>query len=250
MSTIDDPRITESSGLAYSQLFGPDVVYTIDDARSGIFCLKPSTGDVIGTFWFDGITMVNAEAIDVDINGIMRVWDGGNNGLTRSTLQVYELPEPGPGYHGAIPVDEFRKINIKYPDNKKYDCEAMYTNRTATEIFWITKGSPKGKQFKTDLPLPSSTVTLEDTGRVMPELVTDAALVNSGDFLGIRMKGKKDKVTILKPNGLYVRELAATPAMVQPESITVEQPGGGAFWIGSEGANSPLRRLVIPEENR
>jgi hypothetical protein len=237
MSTLQDSRITESSGLAFSKHW-LDTCYTMNDEAGRLFTVQPSTGKTIGTFTLSGVTLKDPEAIRLNqATGKLWVGDIGDNTASRSSVAIYVLPEPGPGNHTVTAA----KFPIKYSDGPR-NAEALLIDSSTSTGFIISKES-KAHVYQVDAANKiARRITI-----IGAAYVSDATFTLSNRYALIRRKGKDD-VQIWDRNWKLVKTLSV-PHVTKGESITMD-PDGAHFWIGSEGANSPLYRVPLERAYR
>ena len=95
--TIEDPRITESSGLAASRIH-PGVYWTHNDSDDGpyVYAVDSRTGKTVATITMQGVGEPrDVEAISLGPDGNLYVGDIGDN-LDGSWdhVWIYRFPEP------------------------------------------------------------------------------------------------------------------------------------------------------------
>jgi hypothetical protein len=238
VSRINDPRITESSGLAIS-VKHDDLAYTINDSGNApiVFAIKISTGAVVGTTTITGNTPLDTEAIAIDGHGELWVADTGDNQERRTDVALYALPEPGAGVHSVAA----KRYPLSYPDGPA-DVETLLINpRTGTKGV-VTKGLFAGEL----LSLPKNLTTqgpnaAKVVANDMPALVTDGTMSADGRFALLRTYSD-----IHLYDARTRKQIRSQPAPPQPqgESIALER-SQKSFLIGSEGADSALIRVPL-----
>lgn len=241
MSQMSDSRITESSALAHS-LNHSNAVYTCNDENTGIYLVSCTTGRTLGTFTLAGVTLHDPEALAMDRRGNLIIGDIGDNLAKRTNCALYMLPEPGIGNHGALHATRYM---LRYPSGP-VNAETLLVHPVTGDRFIVSKESGRGRLFKVPRLVSGQANRLIDMQHPMPELVTDGTFTNSGRFVLLRMKTKPAHVIVLNARWNYVGAIPV-PKVRQPESITMH-PDGGSFYIGSEGANSPLLRISLNKE--
>lgn len=240
MGTWDDSDITESSGLAYSRKWA-SLVYTMNDEPGPIFAVNTSTGATVGRRDIDG-SLSDPESLDIDLNGVLRLFDIGDNDATRDWVNMYVHGEPGPGY-GDL---NWRKFKIKYPGGTSHNAE--------TGVSW-----PNGK---------IDIVTKEATGKVMRlpktldsggfntctqvksssdlNFVSDAVTQKDGRWAFALKQGELDTVFIFDDHWDQV-DTISMPSMVKPEGIAIT-PGGQYLFVCDDngGPGGHYQRVTIP----
>ena len=115
MSSIVDPRITESSSLAISARF-PGIAYTAnDEGKAVVYAIDIASGETVGTTKLKKVPFVDPEAMAVDPQGTLWLADVGDNKKRRSSVVIHAFPEPGPGNHKVTPAyswpaDQFAEL--------------------------------------------------------------------------------------------------------------------------------------------
>jgi hypothetical protein len=251
-TTLDDPRIGESSGLACSPTY-PGIAYTMNDEGKTphIYVINLVTKSTIAVINLHGAKLKDPEAIRINpITGKLWLADTGNNDLDRKDQALYEFDEPEIDLDAPVEtytVTNYKRYPLVYDDTKKTrNIEGMAIHPTTGKIVLVSKASPKGELF--EVTTKNGKAYLKNRKHVMPELVTDIAYVRSAKYLLLRQKTKPDKVVILKSSFNYAKTLNV-PRMSKPESIDIDA-AGESFWVGSEGKYAPLREIVLAEEYR
>jgi len=243
VSSIDDKRIQESSGLAYSSKF-PDIAYTLNDENGPIYTIRPSTGKVVGTIKLDGVKLGDPESIYVDPYGHLWIGDMGDNDEKRDDTAIYAFNEPGAG---NFEVKEMLKFPVSFEDGPK-NVEAMLINPISGQVYLVHKSKKKDRTiFELPNPLQNGQMNVaRDLHKRMPDWVTDGEFTPDGRRALI--KTEKD-VYIYDPTTWDQMDKIHTRKLQQSESITIE-PDQKTFLIGSEGKDSPLVRVDLPADDR
>lgn len=237
VSRIDDPRITESSGLAVSTVHD-DLAYTINDSGNAavIFAIRISTGQVVGTTRIDGATWLDTEAMALR-DGTLWVADTGDNAGGRSDAALYELPEPGPGNDTATPT----RYLVTY-DRGPQNVEAMVAIPDSGEVMLFSKGPAGGSVLQLPEPLKVNAPNIATTtDRSVPAFTTDATVTADGRQVLVR------NYAVAQVRDVETWELLRTDAMPdQPQGETIAmEPSGASYLVGSEGTSSALFRLAF-----
>lgn len=256
--SIADSRLNESSGLVAS-LKHPGIVYTHNDEKGPILAVNTSTCKVVGAF---NVTNLRGdpdpEAITLD-HTTGKIWFGdiGNGHPTQPRSMTDKDPKiKHPGWPARIVVfDEparlsgtvgTQAVNITFPGGDR-NAEALLVNPKTGQGYIITKYA-SSEVFR--LPRPLKSGQAADTGVRIPGWVTDASFTNDGKWVLVRYRTATDpapdNVLVYDANWKYAGRIAV-PNVPQGESIASEK-GGAAFFIGSEGKNSPLVRVVLPAQ--
>lgn len=132
LCTLQDPRLTESSGLAVSGA----TLYTHNDSGDGprFFALDRGCRTV-ATY-----TLVGAGAVDWEdmARGAGALWLGdiGDNGSSRASVVVYRVPEPGS--RPAVQRVAASAYRFRYEDGP-HDAEALLVHPGTGQLFVVTK---------------------------------------------------------------------------------------------------------------
>src|SRR6266542_32132 len=214
--TIRDPRITESSGLAASQVH-PGVLYTHNDSGDAarVFAVGPD-GRVLATLRLAGVQARDWEAIAAgrDQRGqpALFVGDVGDNRGTWPSVAVYRISEPAALRNATVPA---RRYRLRYPDGPR-NAEAPATLR-------------------------SDQVNLLRRVASVPSWITDGAFSPDGRTFVLR--GYLDAY-VYTASGTRLDSFSL-PAQEQGESVTYTRDGRDLL-VGSEGADSPVWRVGLP----
>lgn len=232
---MDDPRITESSGLAASQAH-PGIVYTVNDSGdvSRVFAVDIDSGRVVGV-----TTVANAAWQDAEAMGLWQgrivVADVGDNALKRTDQALYVFDEQGSGEH---------RVNAtRYPVEfgHKIDVEAMSIVSGRVDLF--AKGWPNSYAFglaigqlKIDQPNRARYV-----GRTALSFATDATTTADDRYVLVR---GMVSVEVYDAKTWTLVHTDVIPAETGGETIAMES-SGRSYLIGREGSDSPLIRVAF-----
>jgi hypothetical protein len=240
--TIRDPRITESSGLAASQLH-PGVLYTHNDSGDAarVFAVGPD-GRVLATLRLAGIQARDWEAIAVgrDERGqpALFVGDIGDNRGTWPSVAVYRISEPAVLRNATVPA---RRYRLRYPDGPR-NAEALLVDPRGNRLFVASKESVGGGLYEAPATLRSDQVNLLHRVAGVPSLVTDGSF--SPDGRSFVLRGYLDAY-VYAASGRRIDSFSL-PAQEQGESVTYSRDGRDLL-VGSEGADSPVWRVRLPD---
>jgi hypothetical protein len=242
VSQIQDDRIRESSGLALSTQHD-DLVYTINDRgnRPMIYAIQLSTGAVVGTTTLSGFDLEDTESIAVDADGTLWLGDLGDNDHERENVSIVSFPEPGPGDHDVTTANRY---GVELPDGP-FDVEGMLVHPDNGQVFLVSKDrGGLGTVYRLPAMTPGATITAEDLDVDAPQAVTDATFTHSGQHALFRTE---DAVWVYDAAKWEPLSRVDTPQLKQGESITVER-GDQSILLGSEGKNSPIVRVALPDQ--
>lgn len=234
VSTIVDPRITESSSLAISSRF-PGIAYTAnDEGKARVYAIDIASGEVVGVTKLRKTTFIDPEAMAIDSDGTLWLADIGDNKKRRSEVALYAFPEQGPGEYKVTPAT----YAVAYADGRSRNAEAFLLNPTTGAKYLVTKRKKKvGALFAlpTELRLDVANVAV-DMGSPMPRKVTDGAFSADGAWVVLT---DGHEAHVLDSSTWAVVRTIPLPPVRQGESLAFH-PDGTSFLIGSEGIPSPL----------
>ncbi|WFB08875.1 esterase-like activity of phytase family protein [Streptomyces sp. LX-29] len=250
--TIEDPKITESSGLAASRVH-PGVYWTHNDSDDGpyIYAVDSRTGRVVATVTMRGIgDPRDVEAISIGPDGDVYVGDIGDNlNGTWPKVWIYRFPEPKQLRDVTVKATQF---TVRYEDGPR-DAEALMVHPVTGRVYIASKSQDKGRLYAGPERLSTSgenvfrrVMDLGDWG--FDKGVTDGAFSPDGSRLVLRgyisvveYRWKKDG----KPTPL--EQSPPMPFLRQGESVTFT-PDGGTLMYGSEGERSPVKAKELDGE--
>ncbi|MDO9380557.1 MAG: hypothetical protein Q7T56_17065 [Nocardioidaceae bacterium] len=241
VSTIRDPRVSESSGLVVSTR-DPRLAYTMNDSGNAptVLVVEIASGDVVGTTELEGDGFADVEALAVDGDGTLWIGDVGDNAGTRDDLAVYSTGQPGRGDAAATP----RRFPVAYAGGVAEDAEALLADPATGRLSVVTKGFLGGSLYRLPARLGTDRVNLMRPveGFRAPLLVTDASFLPNGSAFLLRTY---IGVFAYDAGTLERTWSAGLPPQEQGETLAVE-PGGRSALIGTEGVPSPLERIALP----
>jgi hypothetical protein len=243
VSHIDDGRIQESSGMAYS-VRHPGLVYTMNDSgnRPMVYAIQVSTGKVVGQTDLASLDLEDTESIAVDRHGRLWLGDLGDNDRDRDDVSIVSFEEPGPGI--AAPR-ALKRYPVRYSTGPS-NVEAMMIYPTTGRVFLVSKRNEDGgKPNLFVLPQalkPGQPNVAASLNRPMPAGISDAAFTPDGRFALMKTAAGvvAYDVKTWKPITSF-----QTPGLDKGESLTLE-PGGRSILMGSEGDDSPIVRMTLP----
>lgn len=236
VAVVDDPRISESSGLAVSRQH-PDLAYTVNDSGhdAEVFAVRVSTGEVVGVTRLRGET-ADVEALALDDDGRLWVADTGDNRGQRDEVALHVLDEPGEGDHRVRPTT----YRVDYGDRSP-DVEAVVVRDGTVSL--LEKALAGGSRFELavdDLDADGVNRAREVASDVSG-MVTDATVVPGSDRVVLRTYVS---LVVLDARWQPVTALEA-PVTQQGETVAAE-PSGRSVLVGSEGTSQPLWRVDLP----
>ena len=148
LGTISNAVLTETSGLAVSP-HNPGVLWTHNDVgdTNRIYALS-AQGKLLGSYTLSNATHVDYEDIATGPGPVtnvqyLYVGDVGDNKSVRSTIAVYQLPEPAVYLRQVTNPVTFnlkgvRKISFQYPDGA-HNAETLLVDPLSGDIFIATR---------------------------------------------------------------------------------------------------------------
>ncbi|MFE3071920.1 WD40 repeat domain-containing protein [Streptomyces sp. NPDC059247] len=242
--TVEDPRITESSGLAASRAH-PGIYWTHNDQDAPlIYGVDSRTGRTVATLTMKGVgTPRDMEAIAVGPDGDIYVGDIGDN-LDGSWdhVWIYRFPEPEVLKDQTVAAKQYV---VKYADGPR-NAEALMVHPKTGRVYIASKKQSGGGLYAGPERLSSSgTNVFRRVGEV--PWVTDGAFSPDGGRLVLRGYFSA-KEYVWKAGGAGGGSLGdegtpvAAPFQGQAESVTYTRDGS-AFMFGSEGSGSRVLRV-------
>ncbi|MDF6044076.1 WD40 repeat domain-containing protein [Streptomyces sp. JH14] len=239
--TIEDPRITESSGLAASRAH-PGVYWTHNDSEDGpyVYAVDSRTGKTVATITMRGVGAPrDVEAISLGPDGNLYVGDIGDN-LNGSWdhVWIYRFPEPKVLKDATVRATQF---DVKYADGAR-NAEALMVHPKTGRVYIASKNENGGGLYEGPAQLTTGgTNVFRRVGEV--PWVTDGAFSPDGRELVLRSYFSARGYAF--ENGrLGADHRVDAPLQGQAESVTYTADGS-ALMFGSEGARSDVVRVDI-----
>jgi hypothetical protein len=234
--TINVPQIIESSSLAVSTTH-PGLIYTANDSGDGpyVYVLNRQ-GRLVGTTTLAGVDPVDVEALSAGLDGSLVVGDIGDNDAKRSSVRIYQIPQPGRGDHRVMP----KTVALTYPDEPRnaeslvYDAASGRVDVVSKELFAHVYRSPP-HVFSHHAAMLTKVADA-------PMIATDATLLGPAHAVVVRTY--RDAVICHYPSFRFWRHLDL-PAQQMGESIAAV-PGRQVVYAGSEGVSSPVWSVPLP----
>lgn len=260
---LNEPELTESSGLAFSRR-SPRCVWTHNDSGGAA---------VVYAFTIDGNATGRAQlalpdrpidwedmaSFSVDGEAMLLVADCGDNGAKRASIRLHFIHEPDPNQ--TTLVKPAMTLNVTYPDGPR-DCEAVVVDELSGQVFLFTKSFlPTCGVFSVDIPAwpPEddsttdwvtaihSVTAVKQTTLTIP-LITAADvdavtgdLMLAGYFQGYRYRRHNASETLETMLRRLPEPVTLAP-LKQIEAIAFDAKGHA--WVTSEGRPALMQRLV------
>lgn len=239
--TIEDPRITESSGLAASHAH-PGIYWTHNDSDDGpyVYAVDSRTGRTVATITMKGVGAPrDVEAISLGPDGDLYVGDIGDN-LDGSWdhVWIYRFPEPKVLRDATVRATQY---DVKYADGPR-NAEALMVHPKTGRVYIASKKEGGGGLYEGPAKLTTGgTNVFRRVGEV--PWVTDGAFSPDGRELVLRSYFSARAYAF--GNGrLGADHAVSAPLQGQSESVTYTADGS-AMMFGSEGGRSEVDRVDV-----
>ncbi|GAA3505675.1 hypothetical protein GCM10019016_127880 [Streptomyces prasinosporus] len=241
--TIEDPRITESSGLAASRLH-PGVYWTHNDSDDGpyLYAVDSATGETVARLTLTGVgTPRDVEAVAVGPGNRIFVGDIGDNlGGTWPYVWIYELPEPKELRDRTVRATQYV---VKYADGAR-DAESLLVHPRTGRVYIIDKKEEGGHLYEGPAELSASGSNVFRPVAPVELWATDAAFSPDGERLAVR--GYFGGIHYTWNGGKPRREgRLSVPLQGQGESVSYSADGSRLMY-GSEGGQSAVESREAP----
>ncbi|MFE7755918.1 WD40 repeat domain-containing protein [Streptomyces sp. NPDC057418] len=239
--TIEDPRITESSGLAASRLH-PGVYWTHNDSEDGpyVYAVDSRTGKTVATVTMRGVGEPrDVEAISLGPDGNLYVGDIGDN-LDGSWdhVWIYRFPEPERLGDATVRATQF---DVKYADGAR-DAEALMVHPKTGRVYIASKNEDGGGLYEGPAKLTTGGANVFRRVGEVP-WVTDGAFSPDGKDLVLRSYFST-RGYAFEDGRLGADHRVSVPLQGQSESVTFTADGS-ALMSGSEGERSEVVRVDV-----
>ncbi|MEO5877861.1 MAG: hypothetical protein ABIS86_05125 [Streptosporangiaceae bacterium] len=239
--TVQDPRISESSGLAASAEH-PGIVYTHNDSGhpAQIFALD-AKGRTRATYTLDGVTARDWEGIALgkDEKGRPAIYiaDTGDNRNSWDHVAVYRIREPKDVRSRTLQAEKFR---FTYRDGPR-DAETIMIDPRDNRLYIASKSLGSGRLYVAPKRLRADNV-LTPVARAH-SFATDGAFAPDGTTFVIR--GYYSASLYSAPG--KVIETISLPSQEQGEGITYAADGR-SLLVSTEGVRQKVLRVPLPEK--
>ncbi len=241
--TIEDPRITESSGLAASRLH-PGVYWTHNDSDDGayLYAVDSRTGRTVATVTMTGVgTPRDVEAISIGPGNRLYVGDIGDNmGGTWDHVWIYELPEPKELKDQTVRATQY---DVRYADGAR-DAESLMVHPKTGRVYIADKKKDGGSLYEGPATLSTGGVNVFRKTASIDLWATDGAFSPNGEQLAVR--GYFGGIAYDWNDGRIEQTgRLSVPLQRQGESMTYT-PDGSQIMYGSEGSGSSVEPRPAP----
>jgi len=176
------PEIPEASGLAMSRRT-PDLLWSHNDSgHAAVLFAIDVAGTVHGRVQVPVRTRdwEDVSAAPCPPGDCLYVADIGDNGLARSQIYIYRMPEPLPGDSGTAPVEVF---TARYTDGP-HNAESLFV--IGEDVFIVTRDRTGGVYRSRVMPSGSHELTFQRIGELGLAAVSDAETSRDAQFVVVR----------------------------------------------------------------
>lgn len=234
--TIEDPRITESSGLAASHQH-PGIYWTHNDQDTGsyLYAVDSGTGKTVARITLAGVGQQrDVEAISIGPDNQIYVGDiGDNDGVSWPYVWIYQLPEPKELKDQTIRAKQYV---VKYTDGSR-DAESMIVHPKTGRVYIIDKQEDGGHLYEGPAKLSTSGTNVFKPVKPVDLWATDAAFSPDGQHLAVR--GYFGGIWYDWNGGDLKKEGRLSVPLGQGESVSYSADGT-KLMLGSEGEGSEV----------
>ena len=262
--------IKETSGVAASRRVD-DVWWVHNDSgdTARVFAINTS-GQTLGEYALSGASAIDWEDIAAGPGptagvSYLYVGDIGDNSASRTSVQVYRVPEPlvNPASPLATPqtLSDVVTIDLMYPDGP-HDAEGLFVDPTTRDVFVVTKDLVGGVAGVYRAPAPvAGTTTMSKVATVSLgtfQGVTAADITPAGDvialrtYLGVFLYPRASGTTVAEAFSQSSCTGAAPPfdnsspfGEPQGEALGFTRDGRGYLTI-SEGVHATTHLFLAP----
>ena len=266
--TITDSALAEISGVD-AGIKNTNVVWVHNDSGDSarIFAVDTKTGQTLGSYTLGGAKAVDWEDIEVataaDGKSYIYAGDIGDNGLSRSDVVIYRVPEPtvtgtatNPTNTTLTGVDQLRLV---YPNGEKVNSESLAVDPRSGNLMVIEKSSANvSRAYSAPATAwgSSGDTTLQqvatlDLSHTNSRLVTSADFSPDGSELAVRtyrdvlLWNRDPNSSAWSPFSRQPVMGPAVPNESQGEAIAFHPDGDGYVTV-SEGTNQTLHNFDAP----
>ena len=232
--TVDDARVTESSGLAVDP--AGNIYWTVNDSGDrGVAYGIGLDGTVQGTLNF------RAQPDDVEAVAVyedrLYIADIGDNSGERDFIRVYFFTNPRAN---GLTVT-YHAYDFSYPDGQ-HNAETLLVDESG-RLFIVTKGRKAAIYEAPAKPERDGVNELEKVGSA-PSNVTDGTFLPGGDRIALLTY---NSVEVIDATSYDVIESLPIPDQPQAESLTLSLDQK-SLLVGSEGKKSKVYAIPVPSE--
>jgi hypothetical protein len=236
---IRSAEITESSSLVVSTT-QDRLAYTTNDSGDDavVYAVDTRSGRVVGRTTLSGLDAYDIEALGGAADGSLVVADIGDNSGVRERVTFARIDQPKRGDRTVSPD----VVSMRYVDGPR-DAEAVLYDSESDRVFVVSKEFGGAHVYRSGKDAFTRRFGVLRPIAVAPPLATDATYLPGGDRVVIR---GYIEATVFRASGWRPLAQFGMPAQEQGESIAAP-PSGDVVWVGSEGVDSPVLAVSLPE---
>lgn len=251
---LDDRRVTESSGLAFSHR-SAERFWTHNDSgdRARLYAFD-RRGNPSGHCHLQDARASDWEDMASFVDRVPRllVADCGDNDRNRKRIELFVFDEPDPDRESD--VENYQTIRVQYPDGPR-DCESVAVDATRRLIILASK-SPFAAEFYV-VPLPErrpGRETISAKARLVKQITLPMATgmdvnARTGD-LWIISYFHAFHLPLRQRGGSLRDQLVDYPKPFDPPHLRQIEAIGldslGQVWVTSEGSPAKMSRVRKP----
>ncbi|TDC25153.1 hypothetical protein E1265_07720 [Streptomyces sp. 8K308] len=242
--TVEDPRITESSGIQASRRH-PGVYWTHNDqdpAGPNLYAVDSATGQTVATVTLSGVEGRDLEAISIGPDGDLYVGDIGDN-LDGGWPEVwiYRLPEPAELADATVTPTVYP---VTYADGPR-DAEALMVHPETGRVYVVSKKQDgTGALYAAPGELSTEGVNTLERVADIGLWTTDGAFSPDGTRLVLRGYFAARVYRWEDDGPVPIERSVFPPVQQQGESVTFA-PDGRTLMFGTEGAGSEVEPVEL-----
>lgn len=237
---LQDPRLTESSGLVVSRNFR-DIVWSHNDSGDAprLYAVG-ADGRTKATYLVAGVTARDWEALAPGKDGAGRplLWIGdiGDNAENRTSgIVVHRVAEPARLRDGVLQATSYR---LAYPDGR-HNAEALLVHPRTGQLFVVSKAATGAGIYAAPRVLDPQGVNVLTRVGPAPPTVTDGAFLADGRLV------LRNTARAYVYAGLGKRPTPLSlPAQSEGETLAAV-PGSDDILVGEEKGERVIWRLPV-----
>lgn len=233
--TLEDPRITESSGIALSHTH-PGVLYTHNDRGTppSLFAVDASGTRAVLDL---AVPALDWEDVASTPDGEIWVGDIGDNDGVRDSISVTVVREPEVLVSSVLPSTTYR---LRYEDGP-HDAEALLVDPRDHRVWVVTKDDGAGRSYVAPVRLDPDRVNVLRYVADAPPGVSGGDFSPDGGSIVLRTQAR----AYFGRDFRGAAQVVELPSQRQGESVTFTADGRHVL-LGSEGSDSSLLCIPVP----
>jgi hypothetical protein len=236
---MDAPQIHESSSLVVSTTHH-HLAYTMNDSGDGpdVYVVDTRSGRLVGITTLSGVDAVDMEAMAGGSDGSLVIGDVGDNYADRAHVTLYKIPQPDRGYR-TVTADA---ATLTYPHGPR-DAEGLLYDATTGRAYVVSKEYANPHVYRTPPRVFDRGHARLTAVAPAPPIATDASFLPGQHAVVIRTYISAVFYTF---PGFDKITSVMLPLQRQGESVAAP-PGGRRIWIGTEGHDSAVLAVDLPD---